>query len=155
MRSGMLFLMHEVFSTVGVIILSGFITFDIVWIVHHIYSGFGNKVASRILTEMHFFPVQVCISLVLGWLLNRSLGQKQASWVWVLPTAVLMIAIIHGPVFNGIDDGYSAMSHFFGTGCAPQNHCFDQVVFTLPVYTSAFYSLGASLGSRKRAALAK
>jgi hypothetical protein len=42
----------------------------------------------------------------------------------------------------------SVWSHFFGLGCRAEDRCFDQIVFTMPFYASAAYSLGALLARR-------
>jgi Na+/melibiose symporter-like transporter len=37
------------------------------------------------------------------------------------------------------------ISHFFGWGCRLKNHCLDQLLITLPFYSSLAYSTGAFL----------
>jgi hypothetical protein len=106
------------------------------------------------MTETPYFPVQIVFALALGWLLGRSLRHRSMLWVWVLPLAVLCYAMIairlpmaeRASVLSGSFPGHTLLSHFFGRGCRPANHCFDQVLITLPFYTSLAYSVGGLVG---------
>jgi hypothetical protein len=104
-----------------------------------------------VLAGTPFFPVQVGVGLILGWVLGRHLRAKSMLWVWVLPFTVLCYAIVEIPTLNptvtspalqaGV--GQSRLAHYFGWGCQPTNHCDDQEVFTAPFYAAAAYSIGA------------
>jgi hypothetical protein len=146
-RISTLFLLHQCLSTIGVIVGAAFIVFSTTSILHHWQVEIGNKTASLILTGMPGFPVQTTMGLVLGWALMKRFEQNTALWVWVLPALVMLAALFHGPVVQlANQSSYDPMSHFFGNGCQPEGRCFDQVVFTLPLYTTASYSLGAAFG---------
>lgn len=104
-------------------------------------------------TETPYFPVQVLFALFLGWLIASSVRHKSMLWVWVLPLAILIYSFIKIPisVFEStsvLSELEARLSHFFGWGCRPLQHCLDQVVFTLPFYSSLSYSLGAVLARR-------
>src|SRR3954454_23894141 len=71
-------------------------------------------------------------------------------WVWVLPLAVLCFALIaFNPEWTSVlarpSTVGSRLSHYFGWGCQPRAHCLDQLVITMPFYSSVAYSLGALL----------
>jgi hypothetical protein len=149
----MIFFLHQCLSTIGVIVGVAFVVFSMTSVSHHWQEKIGNNTASLILTGMPGFPgfpIQAAIGLVLGWWLMKRLGQNELLWVWVLPAVVMLIVLIHGPVVQlGNQSSYEAVSHFFGNGCRPQDRCFDQVIFTLPLCTAAAYSLGAAFRKLK------
>lgn len=97
-----------------------------------------------------FFPVQVGVGLVFGWILGRHLRDKSMRWVWVLPFAVLCYAFVTIPTLNpeplalqaGV--GQSRWAHYFGWGCqSVPNNCIDQEVFTAPFYAGTAFSIAA------------
>jgi hypothetical protein len=142
-----IFLLHQCLSTIGIIVGGAFIVFSMTSILHHWQGSIGSETASLILTGIPGFPIQTAIGLVLGWWLMRRFGQGETLWVWVLPTIVMIIVLIHGPVVQLENQrSYSPLSHFFAHGCRPQDRCFDQVVFTLPLCTAVAYSFGARFG---------
>jgi hypothetical protein len=104
-----------------------------------------------ILNGNPYFPVQIGLGLILGWLLGRYLRHRSMIWVWVLPCAVLCYALVAIPTLNptavppsmqaGV--GQSRIAHYFGWGCQAANYCFDQEVITSPFYATAAYSLAA------------
>jgi uncharacterized membrane protein YgdD (TMEM256/DUF423 family) len=104
-----------------------------------------------ILTGNPFFPVQISIALILGYLLSDCLGRRSMLWVWVLPFLVLSYAVISVPTISPqlastlLQAGVvqSRLSHYFGWGCRTQDRCLDQILVTMPFYTSAAFSIGA------------
>ena len=98
-----------------------------------------------------FFPVQVGVGLVFGWILGRHLRDKSMRWVWVLPFAVLCYAFVMIPSLNpegtplqlqaGV--GQSRLTHYFGWGCQAVHNCFDQEAYTAPFYAGAAFSIAA------------
>ncbi len=119
---------------------------------------FGRPVsahyAHRILTETPYFPIQISLALILGWLYSYSPYYKPMLWVWVLPFVILCYALIAIPnLFPALTSqvpqpAQTQLSHYFGYGCRPQNRCIDQTVITLPFYTSAAYTLGVFAAKR-------
>lgn len=146
-RSVLAFILHQLLSTIGVIVLAAFLTFTAVSLIHHWAPGIGNRNASQVLTGWPFFPIQVMLSFSLGWWLMRRLGQRSSMLVWIIPAVIVLIAAAHGPVFepDAVSVQYNAWSHFFAHGCEVQEGCLDQVIFTLPLLTAAAYSIGAGL----------
>ena len=104
-----------------------------------------------VLVGTPYFPVQICLGALLGWLLGRHLRHREMFWVWILPFLFLCYAFATIPTFTpaitppelqaGI--GQSRFTHYFGWGCQPVNHCTDQEVVTSPFYASAAYSIAA------------
>jgi len=107
-----------------------------------------------VVSETPYFPVQIVFAVIIGWLLGRSLPHKSVLWVWVIPLAVMCYVFFtaHMPLAEEqsifVRHGFvqSRLSHFFGWGCRPAARCFDQVLFTLPFYSSLAYSVGALSG---------
>jgi len=98
-----------------------------------------------------YFPIQISLGILLGWVFGRHLWHRSMVWVWVLPLVYLSYAFVAIPTLTpnlvppefqaGI--GESRFWHYFGWGCGPWNHCIDQTAFTLPFYMAAAYSIGA------------
>lgn len=152
-KSALTFLLHQFIATYGVSFTAPLVFalgFKILFV-------FGQNYSKRdfysIVAESPYFPVQIIFALILGWLLGRSLQQKSMLWVWVFPCVILCYKMIATPlpiterasILATSFPGQSLVSHFFGSGCRPQNHCFDQVLITLPFYGSLAYSTGAFL----------
>jgi hypothetical protein len=94
-----------------------------------------------------YFPIQIACGLAIGYLGRRRFGTRFSSWLWVVPFSNL---IWHFFAFwPGVfaDPWLSRLDHFMGSACHPP--CFDQLVYTAPLYTSIAYALGAL--AKKRA----
>jgi len=136
------FLFHQVLSTFGVVVLSAILIYTL-WSIFHLVSPSADLGrASSLLTDTPGFPIQVVLGLALGFVLGKTRYRRVMEWVWILPFAILVFAIVFEP------RNYSSLvAHFLGGGCRPSGHCFDQLLFTLPCFVSVSYSVGAKLGS--------
>jgi hypothetical protein len=107
-----------------------------------------------IVSEKPYFPVQIIFGLVIGWLVGRALRHRSMVWVWVLPFAILCYSLITArvliptSVFASPGVFESRFSHYFGWGCRPAAHCLDQLLITMPFYSSLAYSMGAALARK-------
>jgi hypothetical protein len=123
---------------------------------------FGRTLTSResglLLTGTPFFPMDIFVGLFLGWWLQALLRQRSMVWVWILPFVVLSAAVVLQPHFTpdvfrfrypSVLEPGSRLSHFFGWGCQPRNHCLDQMFVTMPFYSAPAYSVGAFWASRR------
>ncbi|SRR6266481_590118 len=113
--------------------------------------NYPRKTFYSIVSESPYFPIQIVFAVILGWLLGRVLRDRSMVWIWVLPLAVLCYSVatrLLNPtsVLTGV--GQSWFSHYFGWGCRPADHCLDQLVITMPFYSSLAYSLGAALARK-------
>jgi hypothetical protein len=127
-----IFLAHMAGSWLGIPAVAAFGTLS------EITPGWGRW----ILTETPFFPVQILLGLVLGFWLSRRFGHRVMLWTWTIPALILAGAILFEPP-GFLSGGLPDSSRFFGEKCLPQNRCFDQLIFTMPFYSAAAYSLGA------------
>lgn len=122
-------------------------------ILRAIPSRYPAGVWYRVFEYRPYFPVQILAAIYLGWFLGRRLGDRVMTWVWVLPALFLFYAVIAIPtlapgitsslLWSGTNQTW--LTHYFGRGCQVKNSCFDQVLITLPFYTSAAYAVGARL----------
>lgn len=137
--------MHQFIATLGVMIGTVFLAFQAVPSVPFVRVRI-NRGLHWILTETPYFPLQLSCAVILGYLIFRSRFQHSALlWVWVLPLLWIGLAFFWWvPDVTGITET-SRMAHLFGWGCQPKFHCFDQLAFTLPFYSSLAYSSGALL----------
>ena len=113
--------------------------------------NYPRKTFYSIVSESPYFPIQIIFAVILGWLLGRVLRDRSMVWIWVLPLAVLCYSVatrLLSPtsVFTGV--GQSLFSRYFGWGCRPADHCLDQLVVTMPFYSSLAYSLGVALARK-------
>ena len=118
--------------------------------------SYPRKTFYSIVSETPYFPVQIIFAFLLGWLLGRALRHRSMVWVWVLPLAILCYSLLTATVLipewtsvlvrPGV--GQSWFSHYFGWGCQPAAHCLDQLLITMPFYSSLAYSVGAALARR-------
>ncbi len=113
--------------------------------------NFPRRTFYSIVSELPYFPVQIIFAFILGWLLGRALRHRSIVWVWVLPLAILCYSLVTASVLiptsvltrPGVLQ--SRLSYYLGWGCRPADHCFDQLLITMPFYSSLAYSLGAFL----------
>jgi hypothetical protein len=150
-RFGLMFVVHQMIALWVVIVSAGILTASVLnflgllgW--HHPRSAYG-----WLLSANPYFPVQIALALLLGWLLGRSLRDRSMTWVWLFPPVSLGYALVMIPTLipqfvrpafqAGI--GQSRLSHYFGWGCQSGNYCLDQNSFTRPFYASVAYSLAA------------
>jgi hypothetical protein len=99
-----------------------------------------------------------------GLMINARFRHKVASYVWILPVAILAVAFLFGPGMYPTmlwdSDLPASFCPFFGSEIqleargngsrsfppADWLHAYDQLTFSMPAYTAIVYSLGASLG---------
>lgn len=109
-----------------------------------------------VLSGNQYFPVQITFGLVFGFLLGSCLQRRSMLWVWVIPLAILLYAFIAVPVLMPTwtsvlerpNSFASRLSHYFGSGCKTSARCLDQLLITMPFYTSVAYSIGVLLARK-------
>jgi hypothetical protein len=151
-KSALAFVLHQFIGMYGIPFTAPLV-FSLGFKFLHLFGHpYSNRSFYSIVSETPYFPVQIFFAAILGWLLGRSLLHKSILWVWVLPSSILGYAFFTGlpmadfgytSVLAGRLSAQARLSHFFGWGCRPQAHCLDQLVITLPFYSSLAYSAGA------------
>lgn len=149
----LLFGLHQVIATVGVMVATPVLLALLATALRPLGLTLRMREFHELLTGTSYFPLQVAVAVSVGWLLGRHAWHRSMLWVWGLPLVVLFLVFVTNHHVVDLEPTSSALaqtrlSHFFGTGCRPQNHCFDQIVTTLPFYSAAAYSLGAALARR-------
>jgi hypothetical protein len=137
-QSAALLLLHQIISTLGVTILSGVLVFAVAGIIHIITPSTFR--ASWLLTEVPGFPVQFLVAVGLGCLLGNPARSRTPLLVWIPPLGFLAFgaSIVTHP-------RSSAFGYLIGNSCKPSQHCFDQLLFTLPFVAAFGYSIGAAV----------
>lgn len=154
-KLGLIFVVHQVIA-VWVTLRSAPILTASAFNLLRLFGGRNRYPTSLylwVLVGTPYFPVQIFLGAMLGWLLGRHLRQREMLWVWILPLAFLCYAFVTIPTLTpaitppefqaGI--GQSRLAHYFGWGCQPVNHCTDQEAITSPFYATAAYSIAAFL----------
>ncbi len=145
----LMFLIHQFVSTIGIAMTAGVLT-SFVFNFPRLWSHFYSPSRLHwVLTGTPYFPVQVVTATLLGWLVSRQLRHRSMLWVWVLPFGILCWAFVALPTITALSF-QARLSHFFGWGCLPENHCADQASVTAPFYTALAYSLGAWSGRKQQ-----
>jgi len=152
-RTFALFIVHQFVSTYGICISARILIDAQFRAIRHIAPRLEISYWYRTLTGPPVFLAQVLFALALGWFVARRYGLRTMLWVWVAPTAFLCYALAAIPTLTPnvlplmlqSGAGQSAFFHYFGTGCRQEDFCFDQILVTLPFYTSVAYSGGALL----------
>jgi hypothetical protein len=148
--TGLIFLGHVIVSAFGVPVIASVLRYSILLSLQLFYPSVSLRAGQSmqwILMETPYFPVQILIGLLWGFQLGRRYGHKVMLWTWIVPAFTIACLVLFAPfppmVVSGVE--MTKIGHFFGWRCLPQNHCYEQVGVTLPLYASAAYSLGAFL----------
>lgn len=150
-KFGLMFLVHQVIVLWVVIVSAGILTASALNFLRLLGWRHPKPVYAWLLSGNNFFPCQVALALLLGWILGRALRDRSMLWVWLLPSLGMAYALFNIPTLvpslvkpefqAGI--GQSRLFHYFGSGCQLGNYCIDQTSFTRPFYASLAYSLAA------------
>lgn len=158
-RSGLIFLMHQIVSTEGVIWLTILGTFSLRGSITSVHEAWAHSAFMRamhlVLSNTPFFPVQIALGAYIGWRLFNRWRHQSMFWVWILPCVVLIYAVItiQTLIPFSVAAERGLISHFFGWGCQADLDCYDQLSFTQPFYTSVAYSLGALVARKSQTKL--
>jgi len=142
----LVFVMHQIIATEGVIWLTILGTFLLRGSIAQVNDAWAHSVMRGLrLIHTPFFPIQIVAGAYTGWCLYRRWTHRSMFWVWILPGAVLTYVVIAIPTFSSwaLTPQTGPLSHYFGWGCQPDYRCYDQLTFTQPFYASVAYSLGA------------
>lgn len=134
------FVMHVLVSTVGVIVLSGFLLFGAFSLLRIFNPSISTVVARHLLTEVPLFPVQIVVGALLGFFVGRYMSRTVLKALLCVPVFLLICGVL-----IGYREGVSLVSHFLGYGCTVAGRCFDQFLITLPALTCLAYACGASI----------
>jgi hypothetical protein len=150
------FALHQYIGTLGIDIFAGFLVAYVFDVLQFLGKHIPSKTMYWILTGTPYYPVQIGLALLLGWLIGRRVQHRAMLWVWVLPFAYLTYALIAIPTLvpqwippqyqAGV--GESRWKHYFGWGCGGAHPCFDQNAITVLFYVAAAYSIGALLARK-------
>jgi hypothetical protein len=160
-KAPLLFLTCQSLAAWGPIGAAPWALFFLAKIVWHLGVQIEFSQAVQILYGTPYFPVQIGLALVTGWVLGGVFRQRYMLWLWVIPLLALSSVAVGFPltipapmewaVYPPINhltiaqcarlDFLDRMKHLFGWGVGIQP--FNQVAVTLPFYSAAAYSLGA------------
>lgn len=148
------FVMHVAIGIVGVEFITFVSAFLVVAIIRHFIPSISPKLPSVLCTQVPGFPLQLVFGFAIGFLLWRLTKQRVAFWAWTPAVALLLLTIIKFALARSGESSFPqiavlSLEHFFGKECTLQQHCFDQVMYTLPSVAAASYSFGAFIASRR------
>ncbi|MFZ1940560.1 MAG: hypothetical protein WBA18_01225 [Terracidiphilus sp.] len=133
-------LLHQLLCPYALIIVIAGTTFLVVGLFHG-----TTKTASYILTGTPYFPIQIAVGAITGFLVGGHSDWPLTRWVWILPAGILLASMFIVPPPHGV----SLFGYWFGWSGA-SGHAFPplQPGITMPFYLSATYSLFSLLGRR-------
>jgi len=103
--------------------------------------------AQAVLLGTTYYPAQIAVGLIAGYIVGRYFVWPLTGWTWVLPAGLLFSAL----VFASVPHGVSRLDYWFGWS-GVVGHAFPplQPGVTMPFYLSSAYSLAALLGARSK-----
>lgn len=129
------FLVHQLASTLGVVVLSALSWYGTVELLRIGRVNVTSEVTTSVLLGTPGFPFQAASGLVLGFTLARRLPAKTAVFVWILPFLWFGFgALAVAPT--------SKLTYLVGRSCNPNRGCFYQLSFALPLIASVAYTVG-------------
>lgn len=129
------FLVHQVVSTFGVVVLSAMSWYGTVELLKLGRVNVTSDVSTFVLLGIPGFPFQAVSGFVLGFALARRLPARAVAFVWIAPLLWFGCgALAVAPI--------STLAYLVGEGCKVNRGCFYQVSFTLPLIASFSYTLG-------------
>lgn len=156
-KSAGVFALHQVFATLGIAAATPVLLAYLGDLTSLVGLPIYPREFSFLATGTPYYPFQIALGLSMGWLLGCYFRHSAMRWVWVAPLMLLGWVVINFPTTGQlILHQYASlssphvMSHFFGWGCQPTNFCSDRLIFTMPFYASAFYSVGAWIALSRR-----
>ncbi len=141
--NGIVFFFHQLLSTIGVAAVAACVALSATPLLKDVFGSVDYQNVRSALTQGHLFPIQTLFALLASFLIAQHWRQRLMLWVWILPTVIFTGKFIVAAQNLHLS---ALVAHFFGGSCQLRNGCYDQVVFTLPLYTAVAYSLGAWLG---------
>jgi hypothetical protein len=88
------FVVHQYIATLGIDIFAEYLLgygFDVLQLFG---KHFPQHTMYWILTGTPYYPVQIGLGLLLGWLIGRRVQHRAMLWVWVLPCIYLTYALL-------------------------------------------------------------
>jgi len=134
--------LHQFFCPYALLFITGIITFSVIWMFHG-----TAKTASYILTGTPYFPIQIAVGAIAGFLVARYFDWPLTRWTWVVPLGILLTSMLFVPPPHGV----SLFGYWFGwSGASGRVFPPLQPGITMPFYLSVTYSLFSLLGERGR-----
>jgi hypothetical protein len=151
----LILVVHQVLATLGVVLWAGVLAASVLTVPQLWGQVFHTTDLRRVLLASPFYPFQIIVGLLWGWLVWRQFQHRAMLWVWVFPFITLTLGILDDltrtsnlyPGAIGLDFRITMM-RFFGSACRLEDHCFSQIGMTLPFYSGLSYAAGAWLALR-------
>ena len=149
-KQALILVMHQVLATLGVVLWAGVVISVALSIPRFWGYSFVLSDIRKVLQATPYYPAEVVVGFVWGWLVWRQFQHRAMLWVWVFPLVALILGIADDltrtselyPGFVGLDFRIT-LARFFGPSCRLEDHCFDQIGMTMPFYAAVSYAIGA------------
>lgn len=150
LKQALILIMHQVLATLGVVLWAGVLISAALSIPTFWGHSFFLSELRKVLQATPYYPAEVVVGFLWGWLVWRQFQHRAMLWVWVFPLVTLILGIADDltrtselyPGFLGLDFRIT-LARFFGRSCRLEDHCFDQIGMTMPFYAAVSYAIGA------------
>ena len=85
-KFGLMFVVHQVIVLWVVIVSAGILAASALNFLRLLGWRHPRPAYTWLLSGNNFFPCQVALALLLGWILGRALQDRSMLWVWLLPS---------------------------------------------------------------------
>ena len=154
------FVLHGLVATVGGLVL-GFVVLSFVPL--HRVGPHWRLIT--FLTDVPYSPAFWLAALILGYVVNRYMGDRVACWVGVAGLLFMVLLILGSypgyrhPGYELAASKHSFTNYIVGSLFAldpnrcPGDECLGKLFFTTPMLNSVAYSIGAAAALRRRKAV--
>jgi hypothetical protein len=134
------FAFHSLAATLGTMICASFLIYSLRRTVEEWGFGMQSSTVQQLLYKP-YFPIQLAVAFIAGYLMMRRYGHAAILWAWIPPAIILGIAI--ATTERSLLEGSLSwrLKHFFGASCSPPA-CWDQVAYTATFYSGVAYAMG-------------
>jgi len=144
-------ILHTLAAAVGCVMTAAVLIQIIFQVVHRI-DPTATKGPYYSLLFNSYFPLQIAIGLLAGYVNSVRFKNPIAMWVWVLPAVAVARAIFAWHGYSVTENYWMAVfHHFFWREChlPLTRSCAEQFLLIAPFYASIAYSLG-TLAERQK-----
>jgi|GEM_PF-1040847 len=146
---------HQLSATLGVLLWAGLMA-NVGLMLPRLWGHiFVMDNLRAILVAPPFYPVQIVVGILWGWLVWNRFQHRVMFLVWIFPLIILLIEMLgHSTRTSSLYPGAvisnfrPMLSQFFGSSCRVEDHCFVQLGVTLPFYSAVSYAVGALFAMR-------
>src|SRR5438105_5382216 len=99
------FLIHFFIGAIGVPIAAAVLAYSVLLPLHEFFPSIGERTVHWILTETPYFPLQILVGFLWGFLISRRYRHVAMLWTWAVPALAISLALLFAPLRHVIVSG--------------------------------------------------